>query len=430
MHSTNSKKDSSSQSEVPPAKLSKIPLLHHPKSKGAVFSFFLTFSLITLPFVAQASFFSDIVTNLLGTPTVSADNSITADTTLNSQTIPLMEPSITADLKNSKGGQPSVNIVDDQAIEPSTGPMGTDTNISNFASATDKIKIHVVKAGETLKSIAKTENVSVAAIIYANSDIAKTDLTKVGQTLVIIPLNGAMYTVKSGETADSISKKYGVSTANIIEFNVLDKASDIKPGMSIILPGISASDISKSDNVAKAKLAPKIVAPVAPQATDSSSSDQVATENNLQNSSVNEQSTPSNGQVSVNHKYNGYIWPFPLGDGRESQNLHNDNAIDIAAPIGTPIFAIRSGTILIASDHGFGGGYGEYVVLDMDNGAQALYGHMSKVVAVAGQTVNQGDIIGYVGSTGDSTGPHTHLSIRGGSNPYAHVPLGGNSNDF
>ena len=121
----------------------------------------------------------------------------------------------------------------------------------------------------------------------------------------------------------------------------------------------------------------------------------------------------------------GYIWPFPLGDGRVSQGLHADNAMDFAAPKGTPIYAIKDGTVLIADGSGWNGGYGLYVVINFNDGAQALFGHMSKVIAKAGQAVKQGDIIGYVGSTGKSTGSHTHISYRsteGKPNPYRFLP--------
>jgi murein DD-endopeptidase MepM/ murein hydrolase activator NlpD len=68
-----------------------------------------------------------------------------------------------------------------------------------------------------------------------------------------------------------------------------------------------------------------------------------------------------------------------------------------------------------------------YVVIDFDDGAQAIFGHMSKVAATSGEIVHQGDIIGYVGSTGASTGNHVHIGYHGGKpNPYRNLPMNSN----
>ena len=69
--------------------------------------------------------------------------------------------------------------------------------------------------------------------------------------------------------------------------------------------------------------------------------------------------------------------------------------------------------------YGYNGGYGSYVVITHDNGSQTLYAHMSKVAATVGEEVVQGQVIGYVGETGDATGPHVHFEIRNGiRNPF------------
>ena len=85
--------------------------------------------------------------------------------------------------------------------------------------------------------------------------------------------------------------------------------------------------------------------------------------------------------------------------------------LDIAAPNGTPIYAAASGTV-ITSAYGWNGGYGNYVVINHGSGITTAYGHCSSLVATVGQTVNQGDLIAYVGSTGDSSGNHLHFEVR------------------
>ena len=83
--------------------------------------------------------------------------------------------------------------------------------------------------------------------------------------------------------------------------------------------------------------------------------------------------------------------------------------IDIAPPYGTPIAAAKSGVVIQAGPYY---GYGNFVMIDHGGGMVTGYGHQSRIAVTQGQTVRQGQIIGYVGSTGDSTGPHLHFEVR------------------
>ena len=96
--------------------------------------------------------------------------------------------------------------------------------------------------------------------------------------------------------------------------------------------------------------------------------------------------------------------------------------VDMACPTGTPIYATRSGTITKAAYQAGGAGY--YVSINHGDGFASIYMHMSRYVVSAGQTVTQGQLIGYVGSTGVSTGPHLHFGISYGGtyvNPMAYI---------
>jgi len=84
--------------------------------------------------------------------------------------------------------------------------------------------------------------------------------------------------------------------------------------------------------------------------------------------------------------------------------------VDIAASYGTAIWAANSGTVVTSSD-GWNGGYGNYIVINHGNGTQTLYAHMSSRAVSVGQTVTKGQVIGYVGSTGASTGAHIHFEV-------------------
>ena len=95
------------------------------------------------------------------------------------------------------------------------------------------------------------------------------------------------------------------------------------------------------------------------------------------------------------------------------------SGVDLAAPAGSPIRATQAGSVTSA---GWAGNYGYMVTLDHGNGVETRYAHMSAINVEAGKTVNQGDIIGLVGSTGRSTGPHVHYEVRVGGR--ATNPLG------
>ena len=89
--------------------------------------------------------------------------------------------------------------------------------------------------------------------------------------------------------------------------------------------------------------------------------------------------------------------------------IRRHNGVDLAAPHGSPVVATSDGVVSKADWHG---GYGLYVSLEHPGGLQTRYGHMSRLNVVAGQRVGKGDVIGYVGSTGLSTGPHLHYEMR------------------
>ena len=117
----------------------------------------------------------------------------------------------------------------------------------------------------------------------------------------------------------------------------------------------------------------------------------------------------------------GFLWPLPAGQNtltsfygnREDPFTHkskNHTGIDVSAPKGTPIYAAKSG-VVTTSKLG-SGSYGEHVVLSHSDGTSTLYAHMSARNVTQGQTVKQGAVIGYVGTTGRSTGNHLHFEVR------------------
>lgn len=124
---------------------------------------------------------------------------------------------------------------------------------------------------------------------------------------------------------------------------------------------------------------------------------------------------PLDGNHDITSLYGYRIHPiFGVGRGHEG--------VDIGASSGTPIHACDGGTVISAGPNG---GYGNCVIIQQDSGHQVYYAHQSEIAVSYGQRVEKGDVIGYVGSTGWSTGPHLHLGVvSGGSfiDPFTYFP--------
>ena len=139
--------------------------------------------------------------------------------------------------------------------------------------------------------------------------------------------------------------------------------------------------------------------------SSSSSSSSNTTSNNTSSSTISSSSGylwPLNGYTRISSYYGGRTHPI-AGVWR----MHN--GVDIPAPGGTPIRATRSGTVIVSA---YGSSYGNYVSISHGGGDSSLYAHMSKRAVSVGQTVQKGQIIGYVGTTGNSTGNHLHFEIK------------------
>ena len=135
---------------------------------------------------------------------------------------------------------------------------------------------------------------------------------------------------------------------------------------------------------------------------------------------LNEQQKPNNGNNGSSVVGNGnLVWPSYCTyiTSRQGPRIHpvtgefkNHGGTDIGASYGTAIWAADSGTVVRSSD-GWNGGWGNYVMINHGNGMQTLYAHMSSRAVSVGQTVSRGQVIGYVGSTGMSTGAHLHFEM-------------------
>ncbi|HTR18546.1 MAG TPA: M23 family metallopeptidase [Candidatus Paceibacterota bacterium] len=349
-----------------------------------------------LPALARAS----VIDALLGKATPQYDAS-----SGNLQTMPLLQPAYNLNPAPATGGG-DVTVVDNSALVSQEGPAGTLADIVKPANPT--ISVYVVQPGDTLSGIAKLFDVSTGTILSAN-DLPRGAVLQPGEQLVILPITGIQYTVKKGDTIESIAKVFGGDVTEIESYNNVDNSS-LAVGAQIIIPsgetpGATSPGSGSSSNSTSSG-STKVL-----QGTAGGCGTLVPLAHNPNEPSHNV------GPVGTCAEDAYYI--APLSHYVQTQGIHGYNAVDLAAPMGTPIMASADGAVIVARAGGWNGGYGSYVVIQHGNGSQTLYAHMSKVAAYDGESVVQGQVIGYVGQSGNATGPHVHFEIRNGiRNPF------------
>lgn len=293
----------------------------------------------------------------------------------NSQTMDLLQNTYRNISDNSSVGGIEITIVNQNALLPDSGPLGTMADIKN-ANQSDRISLYVVRDGDNLSQIAEMFGVSVNTIIWAN-DIKRGSLINPGQIIVILPVSGIQYTVKNGDTLENIAKNFHGNIDEIIQFNGLDTKNQLVAGDSIVIPN-----------------------------------GEHATPSSAKSYGLPKNSAPSN------LTYTGY-YMRPIEGGIRSQGIHGYNAVDLANSCGTPVMVSASGDVIISRSYGWNAGAGKYIVINHNNGSQTLYAHLDQIIVSVGWHVVKGQIIGYVGASGNSTGCHLHFEIRSGiRNPF------------
>ena len=221
-----------------------------------------------------------------------------------------------------------------------------------------------VRSGDTISGIAKKFGLTNISTLISVNDIGNVRQLAAGQKLKIPSIDGIIYTVKKGDSLNSITQKHKISLEQLLDVNELTSET-LTAGQQLFLPG-AAMDASSLRNA----MGELFRMPIAAQ----------------------------------------FRWSSPYGYRIDPianvKSFHTGT--DMACPTGTPILAAMSGKVTTT---GMTRVYGNYVIIDHGNGYQTLYAHMSKIIATKGQWVSQGTRIGLVGSTGYSTGPHLHFTV-------------------
>lgn len=291
-------------------------------------------------------------------------------------------------------GQASPNL---QAIMPEYFPTETSQAILRRpelhtiipSRPRQEVITYTVQKGDSVFEIAKKFNLKPETVLWSNYAQLNDnpDLISVGMQLRIPPVDGVLYEFQEGDSLETVAARFEANLDEVLNWpgNRLDLSNpQVEPGTWLIVPGGHREFR-------------QWIIPTIPRGSAGVSSSVY-------------------GAGACTGSYDGaygsgvFVWPAAnhILSGNDYWSGHL--GIDIAAGDGAPIYAADSGVVVFAG--WANGGYGNTVMIDHGNGYQTLYAHMKSAAVRCGQSVSQGGIIGYAGSTGNSTGTHLHFEVR------------------
>jgi LysM repeat protein len=259
-----------------------------------------------------------------------------------------------------------------------------------------EISQYEVQVGDSVFEIAKKFNLNPETILWGNYYVLADDVHRLqpGQTLNILPVDGVYYEWHTGDGLNGVADFYGVPVDDILDWtsNDLDRNTigdyanpNIAPGTWLVIPGgvrefvsWSAPRITRDDPAVAKTFGPGFC-----------------------------------GEIMEGPVGNGtFVWPSVERylSGYDYSPETNHYGIDIAGSTGYALFSVDAGVVVYAGWNDWG--YGNTVVIDHGNGWQSLYAHMDSLNVGCGSFVYQGDVIGALGNTGNSSGPHLHFELR------------------
>jgi len=281
--------------------------------------------------------------------------------------------------QNLSPQSPDLSVIENNSLASVSSPqlvsgevLGSAVDGESYSETPHRVQEYEVKEGDTLIGIANKFDISVKTIQWAN-DIPGSTIVP-GQNLIILPVNGVMHSVESGDTVSEIANDYNTKASEIISFNNLSDGADIYIGDVLIVPG--------GEMPAQPRIYQKI--PLA-------SSYFIY---------------PTTGEVSQ-----GAHWPPRY------------NAVDIANQCGAAIRAVASGTVYQIG-YAWPGGRFVKVKHSLSSGTVvSYYGHLANILVSEGQRVVQGQKVGTMGYSGltiprGPAGCHLHFDVFGATNPF------------
>ena len=276
---------------------------------------------------------------------------------------------IDTQVEESMGGRESEVTVELAGLE--TAGVSEPEDLTQSQPRMLLFSTYTIQKGDVLGEIAKKFGLSISTLASVN-DIKNSRTLPVGKVLRIPNQDGVFYTIKAKDTLSVIAEKHKANVAEIKAANELF-SDKINPNANLFIPGATAPWED----------APVIVYRAAPALAP-------VVSNNIFD-------WPVRGRITSGYGYRR----SPFGRG-----VHD--GLDIAAPMGTPIRAAMAGRV---ESVGYDNVYGNFVIVKHSEGYKTLYGHLESYEARSGAYVDTDTVIGYVGNTGQSTGPHLHFTV-------------------
>jgi len=243
--------------------------------------------------------------------------------------------------------------------------------------------VHTVVQGDTLESLGRQFSLPWRYVVWSNPGL-RMPLT-VGRPLRLAPVPGVVVVVRRGDTPASLAGAYGAEVSTVLGFNGI-RGQQLTPGSVLVIP----VDPTQGPNLSTGALAD----PVDPGQFLCP----------IRGAQIIQLFGPTS--FAVEPSFGGY--------------LHFHTGIDLLAGYGTPIVAAAGGRVTATGNADY---FGIRIEVTDSFGLVQVYAHMSQVAVALGQEVQQGEKVGYVGSTGLSIGAHLHFQLEVGGMPTAPGPL-------
>ena len=303
------------------------------------------------------------------------------------------------------------NIVPEQVVDAFGGvPRLAQERTIIPSRPRQEILKYTVLEGDSVFGIAEKFGLKPETILWGNYYVLLDNphALKPGQVLSILPIDGTYHEWQQGEGLNGIAKYYGVTPEDIINYpsNELNAATigdyanpNIPPGTWLIVPNGRREFVSWSAPLGVTRENPASARVLGEGACDPVTSGAVG--------------------------YGTFIWPANKHylSGFDYTPNTNHWGIDIAGNEGEAVYATDAGVVVYAGWNNYG--YGNMIMVDHGNNFQSLYAHLTGFNVGCGQSVGQGELIGAIGTTGRSSGPHLHFEIRAISsfvNPWDVLP--------
>ncbi|MCW5875893.1 MAG: LysM peptidoglycan-binding domain-containing M23 family metallopeptidase [Anaerolineales bacterium] len=293
------------------------------------------------------------------------------------------------------------------ALMPSFGPASSPFNlgihrqtyIDTIIPSRSRVDVqtYTVVQGDSLFAIAERFGVKAESVLWFNFNTLQDNpnFVEIGQELRIPPVDGVLHVYRAGESLEAIVEQYSYSTRPTVE-DVMDwpgnsmdpyETDPENPGLAdgtlLIVPG-GSRELRDWGPPAISRDNPAVAAYYGPGACGAIGAGAIGTGTFVWPTSVRQLS--------------GYDYNPPLHPG-----------IDIAGAEGNPIYAVDGGVVVYAGWSNTG--YGNLLVIDHGTGWQSAYAHMNSVAVTCGQNIGQGEFVGTLGNTGNSSGPHLHFEL-------------------